>query len=131
MINQTIVGILKNESLMKNIFSGMGYFMFIGVIIKLVLSSIENGNYLGIALGLVMSFMLIVFAIFFISVHVIRPIIKITWADFGIPGIDEGVEKLPLKKLILRTDVLIFILLATLSLLAGLQLIQILLEAKS
>lgn len=88
-IAQTIVGIIKSESIIKNIFSGIGYLLFISGIGNILVKAFPkltlfSFTFVGIPMillyGLSMSFWVL---------HVLRPIIKITVTDFGIPGIDE------------------------------------------
>jgi len=130
MLRETFFGILRDEGMMKNIFSGIGYFILSGAIFKLIISGGSGNITVGISAA-ILALSMLMLASFFWIIHVIRPIIRITWPDFGIPGLDEGVDKVPYKLLLKRQDIYAFVFLASLSLYVGWTIFRILIVQSS
>ena len=118
-IKRTIIGVLKDPSLMKDIFSGLGYFMLTGGIAKIFISSGAESSMISKLIIIAFIMALLTFASLFWLIHVVRPIIKMTWPEFGIPDIDDGASKLPFKQLVRRLDVWVYILVGTTSVFLG------------
>ena len=127
MINKTIVGILINENLMKNIFSGIGYFVFVAGIMTVLLTFDENKGLVMTLFAVLISLILLLLASAFWLFHVARPIVKITSPDFKIPGVDDGAEQISLLKMVKRRDIWLYFLVAFMSLYFGWYLVQMVL----
>ena len=131
MIKKIIKGILKDENLIKNIFTGVGYFFFTAGVSKIIaLHAISGHWFVRIFVGF---FFLILLALAFLFwlFYVVRPIVKITWPEFGLPFLDSKIEKLPCKKIFLRKDIIFFLIIAVLSAQGGFYIVNVLLENSS
>jgi hypothetical protein len=131
MIKKTVVGILKDEGLMKNIFTGIGYFVLSAGIAKILIGHGGVKTWLSTILAVTFIFSLLLLASSFWLLHVIRPIMKITWPEFGIPNIDPGVEKVPYKAMAKRVDIWVYGVLAVLSLQGGWYIVEVFIESTS
>ena len=112
---------MRDEDLMKNIFTGIGYFVAVGAMARAFNCGKEIGAMFSI-LFILFVLLLLLLSILFISIHVVRPIVRLSWPDFSIPGIDEGARKFPIKEYLLRWDIWLFLFLVSLSIFSGVQL---------
>ena len=131
MIIKIIKGILKDENLIKNIFTGVGYFIFTAGVSKIIALHAISGYWVGRIFVGFFFLTLLALAFLFWSLYVVRPIVKITWPKFGLPFLDSEVEKLPYKKILLRKDIIFFLIIAALSVQGGVYIVKVLLENSS
>jgi hypothetical protein len=128
-MKKLIVGVLRDEQLMKNIFSGMGYFIFSGGAARVLLGGVSTDNW-PVLIGLVaFLFALFSLACAFWFLYVIRPLVKISWPEFGIPGIDDHSKKLNIGELVKRVDIYAYAILGVLSIQGGSLLFKFVLKA--
>jgi len=106
---------------MKNIFTGIGYFVAVGAMTRVFNCREDLWTIPFLIFSLFITLLFFLSAAFF-SLHVIRPIVRLSWPDFAIPRIDEGAKKVPTKKFIIRFSFWVFVILASLSFFSGLQL---------
>ena len=87
------LGILKDENLIKNIFFGLGLFVFVEPFLDFYVHPALNSKE-KVFLSSSILFLTFIFflSVVFWAVYVLRPIMKIIWSDFGVPGIDSGVK---------------------------------------
>jgi len=128
MIKITLKEIIKNESMVKNIFTGIGYFIFTAAVYRILLPNLLNYHWFVITAIILFIVSLTLLTIFFWLIHVIRPIVQISWPDFKLPHIDEGAQKLSYREILSRIDVWAFTIIASVSILGGLEIINIVLE---
>lgn len=127
---KTIKGILTNRDLMKNIFSGIGYFVLAVGILRVSVEFAKQVEWY-IIIGIFLLFALLgTFAFFFWVLHVIRPIVQINWPEFGLPGIDSHAKPEMRWQMIKRFDFWVFLVLASLPTWVGWYLVSVILESE-
>jgi hypothetical protein len=102
------IGVIKDESLMKNLFARLSYFILIAGVSAVIRGAYFNSNWFVKLVASLVCLFLLVLAFSFMFIHVLRPVIKLAWPEFGIPGIDEAAERLSIWDLVTRVDTLIF-----------------------
>lgn len=127
-MKKTIKGILTNKDLMKDTFSGIGYFVFVAGISKVLMESAKQAEWYEKVSVVGMFLLLMGLAIVFWVLHVIRPIVQISWPEFGLPGIDSHAKPIPVLRMIKRFDIWVFLVLALLSIELGWYLVRVILE---
>ena len=131
MIRKTLAGLLSDENLMKNVFSGIGYLVFSAGFARLVLSNLSTDDTKEIVAVASFVFILIILSFLFWVIHVIRPLVRFTWPEFGIPWIDKDAQKVvPWWAVFKRVDIIFYLIAVLLSLQGGSYLVKALLNAQ-
>jgi len=127
-MKKTIEGIISSKDLMKDIFAGMGYFVFAAGMANAVLAIVKPAPWFAkVSVTAFLAFSLWFAAIFWIM-HVVRPVIQISWPEFKFPGTGQGAKRIHWKQLVGRADFLVFLLMGMFTIELGWYLVTVVLE---
>lgn len=127
-MKKTIEGIISSKDLMKDIFAGMGYFVLAAGMTNAILAIVKPAPwFVKVSVTAFLVFSLWFAAIFWIM-HVVRPVIQISWPEFKFPGIDPKAKRVRWSQLFGRADFLVFLLMGLFTIELGWYLVTVVLE---
>lgn len=99
--------ILKNEKILSRFFSNIGFIYLSGIFTAQIIYSTsgENEGFQSVIL-VVFCMAILILAIVYSSLHVVRPCVQLKWTDFEIPPLPK--TKKSIKEVLSRTDFKIF-----------------------
>jgi hypothetical protein len=108
-MKNALLKFVRDKDLLKDFFTGIGYFVFIAGIARLAYPSIQGDSWWVQICAFVITISLLYVALLFWSVHVARPIIQLYSPEFGLPELDEHAKPATAWNTIKRLDIWLYL----------------------